>query len=62
MGWILFEALGALGLLIFIVWWTLFHGRKAGELITQKKDQKPSERCLIEKLNSRFNRWRRDNK
>jgi hypothetical protein len=43
MGWILFEALGALGLLIFIVWWTLFHGRKAGELITQKEDQKPSE-------------------
>jgi hypothetical protein len=25
---IILEALLALGLLIFIVWWTMFHGRK----------------------------------
>ena len=28
---ILLEALGALALLIFIVWWTMFAGRKKGE-------------------------------
>ena len=28
---ILLEALGALLLLVFIVWWTMFSGRKAGE-------------------------------
>jgi hypothetical protein len=28
---ILLEALGALLLLIFIVWWTMFSGRKRGE-------------------------------
>ena len=26
------EALGALALLLFIVWWTMFSGRKNGEL------------------------------
>jgi len=26
------EALGALLLLVFIVWWTMFSGRKKGEL------------------------------
>ena len=26
------EALGALALLLFIVWWTMFAGRKNGEL------------------------------
>ncbi len=31
MGVIVLEALGALGLLIFIVWWTMFSGRKRGE-------------------------------
>ena len=29
---LLLEALGALLLLIFIVWWTMFSGRKKGEL------------------------------
>jgi cbb3-type cytochrome oxidase subunit 3 len=29
---ILLEALGALLLLILIVWWTMFSGRKKGEL------------------------------
>jgi len=32
MGLILLEALGALVLLLFIVWWTMFSGRKRGEL------------------------------
>jgi hypothetical protein len=31
MGWILLEALGALVLLVLIVWWTMFAGRKKGE-------------------------------
>ena len=29
---ILLEALGALALLLLIVWWTMFSGRKNGEL------------------------------
>lgn len=32
MGLILLEALGALLLLVLIVWWTMFSGRKKGEL------------------------------
>ena len=28
---ILLEALGALAVLVFIVWWTMFSGRKKGE-------------------------------
>lgn len=31
MGLILLEALGALVLLVFIVWWTMFSGRPGGE-------------------------------
>ncbi len=31
---LLLEALGAFLLLIFIVWWTLFSGRKKGEIKT----------------------------
>lgn len=31
MSLILLEALAALGLLLFIVWWTMFAGRKRGE-------------------------------
>jgi hypothetical protein len=29
---LLLEALGAMVLLLFIVWWTMFSGRKNGEL------------------------------
>ncbi len=29
---LLLEALGALLLMVFIVWWTMFSGRKNGEL------------------------------
>jgi hypothetical protein len=32
MGLILLEALGALLLLVLIVWWTMFSGRNKGEL------------------------------
>lgn len=32
MGLILLEAFGAMVLLIAIVWWTMFSGRKQGEL------------------------------
>jgi len=36
MGLILLEALGALLLLLFIIWWTMFSGRKDGE----RRDEK----------------------
>ena len=35
---LLLEALGALLILIFIVWWTMFSGRKNGELKDEVKD------------------------
>lgn len=38
MALLLLEALGALLILVFIVWWTMFSGRKNGEL---KKDAEP---------------------
>ena len=38
---LLLEALGALLLLVFIVWWTMFSGRKNGEL---KEKPGPGER------------------
>jgi hypothetical protein len=31
MGLLLLEALAALGVLVLIVWWTMFSGRKGGE-------------------------------
>ena len=36
---LLLEALGALLILIFIVWWTMFSGRKNGELKDGKDDK-----------------------
>ena len=39
---LLLEALGALVLLVFIVWWTMFSGRKKGELpedVQRERDQ-----------------------
>jgi len=43
MGIILLEALAALLLLIFIVWWTMFSGRSKGELPDdQRGDQAKS--------------------
>jgi hypothetical protein len=35
---ILLEAFGALALLVFIVWWTMFSGRRGGE---RKRDRPP---------------------
>jgi hypothetical protein len=31
MGWLLMEALGAGAILVAIVWWTMFAGRRKGE-------------------------------
>ncbi|MDH4417404.1 MAG: hypothetical protein QE485_09270 [Acidovorax sp.] len=41
MGLILLEALLALVLLVAIVWWTMFSGRKKGELPGDDADQPP---------------------
>ena len=38
---LLLEALGALLLLLFIVWWTMFSGREKGEL--KNGDSSPKE-------------------
>ena len=35
---LLLEALGALLILVFIIWWTMFSGRKNGELKGDLKD------------------------
>lgn len=40
---LLLEALGALVLLVFIVWWTMFSGRQKGELpdaVEREKQEK----------------------
>jgi hypothetical protein len=37
------EALGALLLLVLIVWWTMFSGRKNGELPTDVQAEKSSQ-------------------
>ena len=40
---ILLEALGALAVLGFVVWWTMFSGRQAGELPPEdQEDERPS--------------------
>jgi cytoskeletal protein RodZ len=39
MGLILLEALGALVILIGIVWWTMFSGRKNGERPSAPQDK-----------------------
>ena len=37
--WVLFvEAFGAVALLVLIVWWTMFHGRKKGERSETHRD------------------------
>ena len=43
MGLILLEALLALAILVAIVWWTMFSGRKKGEIpsSSQGEDHKP---------------------
>jgi hypothetical protein len=37
MGLILLEALLALMVLLLIVWWTMFSGRKKGELVSEQE-------------------------
>ncbi|WP_342132065.1 hypothetical protein [Hydrogenophaga sp. OTU3427] len=37
---LLLEALGALLILLFIVWWTMFSGRQKGELPPEDADDK----------------------
>lgn len=37
---IVLEALGALLLLVFIIWWTMFSGRKKGELSEGSGEEK----------------------
>jgi cbb3-type cytochrome oxidase subunit 3 len=42
--WLIFlEALGALLLLLLIVWWTMFSGRRKGELKTRQEDRQPQD-------------------
>lgn len=41
MGLILLEALLALAIFVLIVWWTMFSGRKKGELPGADEDRKP---------------------
>jgi hypothetical protein len=43
MGLILLEALGALVLFIFIVWWTMFSGRKGGEIKDGSEARRPGD-------------------
>lgn len=43
MSLLLLEALGALVLLVFIVWWTMFSGRKKGELTGEPKNDPEGE-------------------
>ena len=38
---LLLEALLAGALLVLIVWWTMFSGRKNGELVEKSKENKP---------------------
>jgi cbb3-type cytochrome oxidase subunit 3 len=40
---LLLEALGAMVLLIFIVWWTMFSGRKKGELPEEAAPTRPQD-------------------
>ena len=41
---ILLEAFGALLILLLIVWWTMFSGRKNGELPDQEPPSAPDQR------------------
>lgn len=41
---LLLEALGALLILLFIIWWTMFSGRKKGELPEEVEREKVERR------------------
>ena len=36
---LLLEALGAGGILVLIVWWTMFSGRKGGEIVADAAEE-----------------------
>lgn len=38
---IVLEAVGALALFLFLMWWTMFSGRSNGELLEPEPDQGP---------------------
>ena len=40
---LLLEALGALLIFVFIIWWTMFSGRKNGELKDEPNDEVDGE-------------------
>ena len=46
---ILLEALGALVLLLLIVWWTMFSGRKKGELPGHHDEAPPESAAPLDK-------------
>lgn len=50
MGLIVLEAALALAALVFVVWWTMFSGRKGGELPTDDQALPPDERGGNKKL------------
>ena len=41
MWWLILEALAALGLLLFIVWWTMFSGRRKDSGDSRDPDDGP---------------------
>jgi hypothetical protein len=41
MAWLILEALAALAVLVFIVWWTMFSGRRRGELPGERDETPP---------------------
>ena len=43
---IVLEALGALGVLGFLVWWTMFSGRQQGEIVTDQEVDQPASSPL----------------
>ena len=46
MSLLLLEAFGAMVILIAIVWWTMFSGRKNGELKKHPEDEVESKKSL----------------
>ena len=44
MGWLIFEALAAGGVLVFMVWWTMFSGRRGGEPPSPDEPADPTQR------------------
>lgn len=41
---IVLEAVGALALLVFVIWWTMFSGRRGGELPDTEHGAQDGER------------------